>query len=283
VSSAVVAVQASTGKVLAVATHKAPHMPAVSGLDGHYRPGQAFSIVTTAGLIADGFDPSTRIPCMASSPVGGRTFTNDPAVHGLGANPKFSSDFASACSTAFATLSLRLSKDELAAAARSFGLGAQWRLPVPAYSGSLTAPSDAADLAADSIGLGTVTASPLQMALVAGLVKSGNWHQPALVIQNTTPGAKPPPLSADALAALRKLMLRTVSSGAGQAAAISGEAIYGQVGNVPLGPGHAGLRATWFVGYRGDVAFAVLQLTHSASASAAPVARQFLQNLPAGS
>ena len=284
VSSAAVAVQASTGKVLAVATHKAPHMPAVSGLDGHYRPGQAFSIVTTAGLIADGFDPSTRIPCMASSPVGGRTFTNDPAVRGLGANPKFSSDFASACSTAFATLSLRLSKDELAAVARSFGLGAQWRLPVPAYSGSLTAPSDAADLAADSIGLGTVTASPLQMALVAGLVKSGGWHQPALVIQNGTQSVKQPAaLSPDALAALRKLMRRTVSSGAGQAAAISGEAIYGQVGNVPLGPGHAGLRATWFVGYRGDVAFAVLQLTHSASASAAPVARQFLQNLPAGS
>ena len=59
--------------------------------------------------------------------------------------------------------------------------------------------------------------------------------------------------------------------------------IYGQVGNVSLGPGHDGLRATWFVGYRGDVAFAVLRLTHSSSASAAPVARQFLQNLPAGS
>ena len=284
VSSAIVAVQASTGKVLAVATHRAPHMPAISGLNGHYRPGQAFSIVTTASLIADGFDPTTRIPCMASSPVGGRTFTNQPAVHGLGANPKFSSDFASACSTAFATLSLRLSKPELAAAARSFGLGEPWRLPVPAYSGSLPAPSDVGGLAADSIGLGTVTASPLQMALVAGLVKSGNWHQPALVTHVGTQNLKPPPaISADALAALRRLMRQAVSSGAAHAAAISGEAIYGQVGNVPLGPGHQGLRGTWFVGYRGDVAFAVLQLTPSSSASAAPVARQFLQNLPAGS
>jgi cell division protein FtsI/penicillin-binding protein 2 len=284
VSSAVVAVQAATGKVLAVATHRAAHMPAVSGLTGNYRPGQAFSIVTTAGLIADGFDPTTRIPCMPSSPVGGRTFTNQPAVHGLGANPKFSSDFASACSTAFATLSLRLSKTELAAAAASFGLGEPWRLPVPAYTSSLVAPSDTADLAADSIGLGTVTASPLQMALVAGLVESGRWHEPALITPSGQQNLKPPPaLSASALTALRQLMRQAVSSGAGQAAAISGEAIYGQVGNVSLGPGHPGLRASWFVGYRDGVAFAVLQLTHSASASAAPVARQFLQNLPAGS
>jgi hypothetical protein len=37
------------------------------------------------------------------------------------------------------------------------------------------------------------------------------------------------------------------------------------------------------VGYRGGVAFAVLELTRSASSSAAPVARAFLQSLPAGS
>ena len=42
------------------------------------------------------------------SQVGGRTFTNHPRLRGLGPEPTFSTDFAAGCSTAFATLSLRL-------------------------------------------------------------------------------------------------------------------------------------------------------------------------------
>jgi len=64
---------------------------------------------------------------------------------------------------------------------------------------------------------------------------------------------------------------------------IRGQAIFGQVGNVSLGPKHDGLHAVWFVGYRGGVAFALLELTRSAKSSAAPAARTFLENLPATS
>src|SRR5262249_9205241 len=71
-------------------------------------------------------------------------------------------------------------------------------------------------------------------------------------------------------------------NGAGRPANVAGQPVFGQVGNVSLGPQHGGLRAVWFVGYRGGVAFAVLELTRSASSSAATVARTFLQNLPAG-
>jgi hypothetical protein len=78
-------------------------------------------------------------------------------------------------------------------------------------------------------------------------------------------------------------MRQTVTSGAARSANVRGQAVFGQVGNVSLGLGHNGLRAVWFVGYRGGVAFAVLELTKSASSSAAPVARAFLENLPATS
>jgi cell division protein FtsI/penicillin-binding protein 2 len=280
-SAAVVAVRASDGKILAVATHQAPGMPAVSALNGRYRPGQAFTIVSTAALLATGFNVGTRIPCMSHIQVGGRTFTNSPPERALGPLPPFSKDFALACGTAFAGLSLRLHPGGLMSAASNFGLGAPWRLPLRAFAGSVASRPDDALLASDSIGAGTVRTSPLDMALAAAVVQSGAWHQPSLVTSPPDPGLSPrvrfgPPV----IGALRYLMRQSVASGAGSAAGIRHAAVYGQVGNVSLAGGQHGLRASWFVGYRGSVAFAVLEVTRSPRASAAPVAGEFLRGLP---
>ena len=285
-SAAIVAVRASDGKILAVATHKAHGMPAVNPLNGHYRPGQAFTIVSTAALVAAGFNVSTRIPCMRQNQVGGRTFANIPPETGLGAQPPFTMDFARACSTAFAGLSLRLHPSNLISAAAKFGLGQQLGLPLRAFSGSLASPADVGQLAADSIGAGTVQTSPLGMALAAAVVKSGAWHRPALV---TSPSPVDPKLSPPAaftpqvVGTLRSLMRGTVTSGDGRPASARGHAVYGQVGNVSLGPGQQGLRASWFVGYRGNVAFALVELTRSPLTSVAPAAGEFLRELPANS
>jgi cell division protein FtsI/penicillin-binding protein 2 len=281
-SAAIVAVRASDGKILAVATHKAHGMPAVSALDGRYRPGQAFTIVSTAALVSAGFNVATRIPCMSADPVGGRTFRNSPRESGLGTLPPFSTDFARACSTAFAGLSQRLHPSELTSVAGpdGFGFGAQWQLPLRAFAGSLGSQPDDAQLAADSIGTGTVRASPLDMALVAAIVQSGTWHRPTLVTSPPDPGLSPRvPFGPRVVGVLRTLMRRTVKSGAGRAANLRGAAVYGQVGNVVLGIGQHGLRASWFVGYRRGVAFAVLEFTRSPRTSAAPVAGKFLREL----
>jgi cell division protein FtsI/penicillin-binding protein 2 len=286
-SAALVAVQASTGKILAVATHRGKGMPLIDPLDGAYRPGQAFSLVSTAALIGDGFSVNSQIPCMSASQVGGRTFVNHPRLHGFGPEPTFSTDFAAGCSTAFATLSLRLTGAQLASAARAFGIGAAWQLPVRASAGSMPAPSSVRQLAADTIGAGRVAVSPLQMALMAGVVQSGTWHRPVLVTNPPDPGLSPRrPFQAELLGSLRSLMRQTVTDGAARGARIRGQAVYGQVGNVSLGPKQDGVRAVWFVGYRGGVAFAVLEFTRSTSgsaASAAAVAKDFLLNLPASS
>ena len=283
-SATIVAVRASDGKILAVATHKAHGMPAVSALSGHYRPGQAFTIVSASALVSAGFNVATRIPCMDQSQVGGRTFTNDPPESGLGVLPSLRTDFARACGTAFAGLSLRLRPGELTAAADGFGLGARWGLPVPAFTGSMLTPANDGQLAADSIGAGSVQVSPLDMALAAALVDSGDWHRPSLVTSPPDPALSPrvPATSAQVVGVLRTLMRQTVAAGAGKAAGGRGAAVYGQVGNVWLGPGSHGLRASWFVGYRGNVAFAVLELARSARTSAAPVAGRFLKDLSRG-
>lgn len=280
-SAAIVAVSASTGQVLAVGDREAPGEPDVDALNGKYQPGQAFTIVSTEALLASGFNTSTPIPCIGSNEVGGQNFTNNPAEPDLGPEPPFSTDFANACGTAFAGLSLRLSAKNLQNAASGFGLGASWQLPLDAFTGTMTQPGDQAELAADSIGSGGVQVSPLDMALAAAVVQSGAWHTPSLVTGQGDPPSSPRvPFGPSVVSSLKTLMRSTVTSGAGRAANVTGSPVYGQVGSVPLGTD--GLQAAWFVGFQGNVAFAVLQVTRSPSISAAPLAGRFLSDIQAG-
>jgi cell division protein FtsI/penicillin-binding protein 2 len=279
-AAAIVAVSTTTGRILAVAQHEVAGMPAVDGLAGRYQPGQAFTIVSTAALLETGFDENARIPCGASNLVGGQSFVNVPPVRSLGT---FRTDFAQACATAFAQLSLSLAPKDLLEAASGFGLGKPWQLQLGAFTGSLQPPSGQAQMAEDAIGTGGVEVSPLDMAIAAEVVQSGTWRPPMLVTSPPDPGLTPTvPFGLQVVSALRGLMKSTVTSGAGRAADVAGAQVFGQVGSAPLGTGGRGLRTDWFVGYQGTVAFAVLELSRSIHTSAAPLAGQFLRDLSAG-
>jgi cell division protein FtsI/penicillin-binding protein 2 len=283
VSAAAVAVQASTGRILTVAEHAVPGTPRVNALAGRYRPGPAFTIVSTAALLASGLSVNTQVPCHSANDVGGRTFTNVPPEPELGSQPAFEEDFAHACGTAFSGLSWRLNGRDLMAAASGFGLGAPWRLPLPSFSGSMRAPSGVAEVAAGTIGEDGVQVSPLTMALIAGQVASGTRHAPSLIAGPAgaeTVKAGDPPFSTANLATLRSLMRATVSRGAARDANLAGQPVHGQVGTVAVRTGKNPVWASWFVGYRGDVAIAVLELSHSPITSAAPLAGQILAAAP---
>jgi cell division protein FtsI/penicillin-binding protein 2 len=286
-SAAIVAVQAGTGRILAVANHSAGRMPGVSPLSGQYEPGQVFTIVSTAALLETGFDPRSQVPCKSENTVGNIRFTNHPREVGLGAQPAFSVDFAHACGTAFAGLFQQLTPSELSSAAKRFGIGASWQLRVDSYSGTIGAPQGYGQIAATAIGADGVRVSPLDMALAVGLVQSGTWHVPELVSgRTTTPGlaAAGRPFSSQVILALRKLMRTAVRRGAARAADVRGGGpVFGQVGSSPLGQGGKGLRTSWFVGYQGKIAFAVVELTRSPATSAAPLAGTFLRDLRSGS
>jgi cell division protein FtsI/penicillin-binding protein 2 len=275
-SAAIVAVSPTTGHLLAVAERTTGGTPSIDPLAGRYPPGQAFTIVSTAALLNTGLiGVNTPIPCGASNPVGGENFTNDPPVPNQGT---FKADFANACATAFAGLSLRLSAKELQSAAAGFGLGKAWQLPLSAFAGTMQTPTNQAELAEDSVGTGSVQVSPLDMAITAAVVQSGTWHPPSLVTNPPDPGLTPTvPFGTQVVSALQTLMRSTVTSGAGQAANVGTAPVYGQVGSAPDGSG--GLHAAWFVGFQGNVAFAVLELTRSAGTSAAPLAGRFLSEL----
>ena len=283
-AAAIVAVQGSTGKILAVASQAGQGGVAQpSPLAGHYPPGQAFTIVSTAALLDTGLSAADPVPCTTASDVGGQTFINDPPARGLGAQPPFSADFAHDCQTAFAGLSRRLSAAGLAKTASGFGLGASWRLPLGAFAGAVPAPANDAQLAADTMGAGNIQVSPLGMALIAGQVESGQWHAPSLVTSPPDPPADPPKylVSSQVMATLRHLMRTTVRTGAARQANLAGAPVFGQAGQAPYSQAGKGVQASWFIGYRGDVAFAVLVVGKSAGSSAVPLATQFLSHLPA--
>jgi cell division protein FtsI/penicillin-binding protein 2 len=287
-SGAVVAVQASTGRILAVAEHQAGGLPRVDPLDGQYQPGQAFTIVPTAALLSkDRIGADSRIPCWPSR-VGGQNFVNIPPVPRL--KQRFSVDFAHACGTAFTELARLLNPAELSTAAGQFGIGVPWRLPLrpSPFIGSIQKPGSLGETAADSIGTGTVLVSPLNMALAAGVVESGSWHRPSIVTSPSGPtltsGDKlPVRFKNRVISQLRQLMAGPVKWGVAQAARLPGEKLYGQVGTAPL-VGHHKVKTAWFVGFRGGVAFAVVALSRSTAFDPAVlVARDFAEFLPASS
>jgi cell division protein FtsI/penicillin-binding protein 2 len=274
-AAAIVAVQASTGHIIAVADH-AVRGARVEPLVGRYQPGNAFTIVSAAALLSRGRGLTEEIPCLRSTRVGGRTFTNVPAVPSLGGQPPFSADFAQSCGTAFTTLSQGLTGSQLSSMAAAFGLGARWKLPLGAFAGSFRASQTQGGLAADTIGEQGVQASPLAMALVAAGVDAGTWHPPVLVTSPPDPGLTPRVVAGpQTVGSLRTLMRDTVVSGAARGANLAGTPVYGQVGTAQAAVGSK-YWAHWFVGYRGGVAFAVLELTKSPSTSAVPVGAAFL-------
>jgi cell division protein FtsI/penicillin-binding protein 2 len=138
-------------------------------------------------------------------------------------------------------------------------------------------------LPADVTGNGTVRVSPLDMALAAGVVASGRWHQPSLVTGSAEPSAAGgSSLKKKIVSQLRALMTETVESGAARAARVRGVPLLGQVGTAQLA-GHKGVRAIWFVGYRGGVAFAVLTFARSTSFDpAVAIAHRFAEALRPG-
>jgi cell division protein FtsI/penicillin-binding protein 2 len=270
-SGTIVAVRASTGDVLAVAQHRAPGaQPAADALNARLTPGTAFTIVSAAALLGSGLKTGSLISCENSFVVGGQPFTSS----GTGANRPFSEDFADGCGTAFAAASERLNTAEFDQVVRGFGIGADWSsLPVPAFSGSVPSAAGLGDLASEAIGQGNVQMSPLAMAMVAAAVDSGSWHTPLFVAGASDPSGTA--LSTSSLSELQSLMRDAVRSGAAHAASVRGAQVYGQVGLV-----HTGSTWTsWFVGFRGDVAFTVIESGRTSQLSAAALAGAFLSTL----
>ncbi|MET8361742.1 penicillin-binding transpeptidase domain-containing protein [Micromonospora sp. NPDC005171] len=279
--SALVALRISDGAVLAAANGPGPAGENLA-FDAQVPPGSTFKMVSTLGLLDRGaVTLDGPVACPKTFTVDGRSFKNSDNFE-LGSVP-FRTDFAKSCNTAFAALAPKLGGDGLAAAGRSLGLEGQWDLGTDAFTGKVSTGGSLAEQAAASFGQGTTLVSPLAMAGATAAVARGRFEQPKLLIDPAP--AKPAPageqLKPASVAALRTMMREVVTAGTGSALKdVPGE-VYGKTGTAEYDNNPAHTHA-WFVGWRGDVAFAVFVEKGGAStASAVPIAERFLRALPA--
>lgn len=272
--TSLVAVQASTGQILAVANG-----PGVTSYNraflGQYAPGSTFKIVTAAALLGSGLTANSAVNCSNTVNVLGKTFKNYDALAPYGSG-SLQRAFEQSCNTAFISNHGRLPANGMEKAAALFGLGQDWKLPISSYGGKVPAPKDEVDKAASMIGQGTVTASPLQMALVAATVKNGRAMKPVLVPGKDAAGPAATPLPAATASALRAMMRTTVLRGTAHGLQSSGQ-VSAKTGTAEVVSHGKVVTNGWMVGIRGDVAFAVIVEGGASGAKAAgPIVKSFL-------
>jgi hypothetical protein len=272
----VVALQPSTGQVLAVVERPGGFDRALSGI---FPPGSTFKIVTGSALAAKGLTPSSTVQCPSQITVDGRVFHNDD-------NEQYGSTsllnaFAVSCNSTFAMLALQhLDGSSLGAMAQAFGYNTQPSLGIPATLGHFTTPASQVDLAADAFGQGDDLVNPLSQATEAAAIEDGSWRTPVLVTSPTpAKSVQPRPLPAGILGTLRPLMRAVVTTGTAANVGLP-TGTYGKTGTAEYGSGPHPPSDGWFIGYRGDLAFAVLVEGGGYGAdSAGPIANAFLRKV----
>jgi hypothetical protein len=275
--AAIVAVRASTGEILGSASTPADR-PFDLALRGQLPPGSTFKIVTTADLLQHGLTPASGLSCPQTITVDGQRFRNfeGEAVASL----TLAQAFSLSCNAAFIGAATDLPADTFATTAAQFGIGTKPEIGLDAFGGSVPTPTNASEQAATSIGQAKVVVSPLTMASVAATVASGTWHAPRLVTGAANDRVEPRPLDPGVAAALRSMMEGVVTSGTAAGAGLPPGTI-GKTGTAEFGAGSPPATHAWFVGARGDVAFAIVVYGGGVGgAVAAPVAARFLAGFP---
>ncbi|WP_113702668.1 penicillin-binding transpeptidase domain-containing protein [Nonomuraea lactucae] len=272
--TALVAIEPGTGEILAVVNSQGGFNRA---LDGRYAPGSTFKAVTAIGLLAEGVSPRETVTCPKYATVGGLKIRNsDKAEYG---SLSFLDSFAHSCNTTFAPLAERhLGADKLLATAEKVGFNQPLAIGVPATKASFPRAQSGAELAAESFGQARITASPLSMASVAAAIADGTWRPPTLV-----PGRKQKvaeqPLPDGVKDDLHAMMAAVVTKGTAKAAGLPA-GTRGKTGTAEYGTGEKLDSHAWFMGFKGDVAFAVVVEGGGGGGKvAAPIAATFLRHL----
>ncbi len=258
-SAALVAVNAATGQVLAAVT-----VPAGGGfnlaLDGSFPPGSSFKVLTSTALLEHGLSPSSPASCPAQLDVDGEIFHNAEGTAPIG---NLLQAFAESCNTAFIGLATRdLTAADVTRTAARYLIGMTPSLGLPAFAGSVPAPSDPADLAATTIGQGRVLVSPLNMAIVAAAVDTGQVRAASLVAGAGGHGVLPAALPANVVSGLHQMMAQVVASGTAAGKGLPA-GTYAKTGTAQYGHGNPLPTDAWLIGFnnsvvRSDVAFAMV-------------------------
>jgi cell division protein FtsI/penicillin-binding protein 2 len=276
-ASAIVALQPSTGEILAVAQNAPADAQGLIALTGQFPPGSTFKIVTgISALEAGKVTVDGPQPCPGTTTIDGRVIPNENKFD-LGTVP-LRTAFAQSCNTTFSQIAAtQLTSEQLADTAKQLGIGSDFTVPgVTTVTGSVPVPTSTVERAEDGFGQGKDQVSPFGMALVAATVVKGSIPTPSLIrgtqTKVNTPAQQPVP--GPVLDSMRQMMRAVVTDGTAKAIKDIPD-VAGKTGTAQFGDGtnsHG-----WFVGYRGDLAFAVLLVGAGTSSPAVVVGGNFLR------
>ncbi|MBZ5735459.1 penicillin-binding protein [Nocardioides sp. TRM66260-LWL] len=276
--AALVAIRPSTGAVLAAAT--GPSSSLNLATFGRFAPGSTFKIASSLALLRAGLRLGSAVTCPASVTVDGKRFGNysDYPSGALG-RITLAQAVANSCNTAFIGQRGRVDGSALADAAASLGVGIDHDAGFPAYFGAVPEPRSQTEAAADLIGQGTVTTSPMAVATLMASVQAGRTVLPWLVQdQCPTVGDGVAPLTSGEVTALRSLLRGVVTGGSGRGLGdLPGPPVRAKTGTAEFERDGRTLTHAWMVAGQGDLAAAVfVDVGDSGSGTAGPLLRRFL-------
>jgi penicillin-binding protein A len=285
VTGAVVALDPSTGKILALAStptydpnQLSSHDPKAirayrAGLSDaqvdnqavseRYSPGSVFKVVVSAAALSTGsYTPQTRVPAPDRLSLPGSTHQltnfNGESCNG-GADQSLIDALTMSCNTAFAQLGMTLGEQKVRDMAKAFGIDdSGFTTPLQVAPSTVGAIADQAQLANASIGQQNVQVTPLQGAMIAAAVANGGkLMKPYLVdqvrapdltvIDQTDPTVMSRPISSEVAGELTQMMTSVVTNGTGKKAKIPGVQVAGKTGTAQTDPENND--NSWFVGF----------------------------------
>jgi peptidoglycan glycosyltransferase len=273
---AVVAIEPSTGKILALASSPSfdpnllsandvkvnnaawnrytsdPDQPLLNRpLAKTYPPGSAFKVVTAAAALSSGkYTVNTKIPAPAvlDLPQSTATLPNYDRKPCFGGKVTLEQALQISCNTAMANVGLTLGDDALREQAEKFGFNTSFDVPMTAATSVFPSDLNLPQTAQAAIGQYDVRATALQMAMVmAGVANHGVVMRPYLVDQlngpdlsvlsRTEPQEFDEAVTPEVAAQLTDMLVNVVDNGTGQPAQISGIKVAGKTGTAETEPG----------------------------------------------
>ncbi|MFK8848764.1 peptidoglycan D,D-transpeptidase FtsI family protein [Streptomyces sp. Ac-502] len=229
-----------------------------------YPPGSTFKILTAAAALEHGVVPDIDTPVQAPVPYtlpNTTTKVGNDIASAPCANASLKVGMQWSCNNTYLEAANRLGKDKMRETAEKFGFNQKLFTPVRTATSGYPEKLDKPQTALTGMGQGSLTSTPLQMAMVvAGLANNGKVMQPYLVEETRGPDLstietfKPKELnqavSEDTAKKVQQMMENTAENGTAKKALIDGVKVGAKTGTAQHGADVRDERPyAWFVSY----------------------------------